>query len=209
MPKRNQTKASRIKWWWGFGLLLLSLLVPSPAYLDETQYIYDSFGRLAGEIDSSGNLAIYTYDAVGNLLSITNSAAGEVAIITFSPSKGPVGTVITIDGIGFSSIPIENQVTFGGGLIGEVTSSTPIMIEATVPIGALTGPITVTTPLGSATSNKPFKVFPTMTSITPTFEFQGQTIDSFTITGRNLEDATEVSFSPPELVVKHHRSRKL
>ena len=74
----------------GFALLLVSLLIPAPAQSETVQYIYDDLGRLVGVVDSSGELAVYAYDAVGNLLSITRTGAGQVAIVTFSPASETV-----------------------------------------------------------------------------------------------------------------------
>jgi uncharacterized repeat protein (TIGR03803 family) len=75
-------------------------------------------------------------------------------IISFKPPSGPVGTQVTIMGGGFHG---ATKVTFGGvGAIFTVDSGS--QITATVPTGAVTGPITVTTPGGTATSGKNFIV---------------------------------------------------
>jgi YD repeat-containing protein len=185
--------------------LLLQIGFPAPAHLDEVQYVYDDLGRLIAVIDSAGEAAIYTYDAVGNLQSITRSAAGQVAIFTFSPQKGSEGTAVTLRGIGFSPTPSQNQVVFGGGVTATVSGSTNTTIETIVPVGAVTGPISVTTPSGSAVSQTPFEVAasetPVITSISPTFGFAGETMEQFSITGENLEDALEVRFIPQDGII--------
>jgi YD repeat-containing protein len=183
------------------GCLILGLLLSVvSAHADKATYVYDELGRLAGVIDSQGNAAIYKYDAVGNLLSITKGTAGQVAIISFSPSHGPVGTLITIQGIGFSATPSQNQIQFRGGAGALAQSSSPATITTTVPTNAVSGPITVTTPLGSAASQTPFEVVipqsPIITSISPTYGLQGQTIQQFTINGIKLTGASIVAFSP-------------
>ena len=44
------------------------------------QYVYDQLGRLVGVIDTSGNAAAYSYDAVGNLLAISRYTAGQTSV---------------------------------------------------------------------------------------------------------------------------------
>jgi YD repeat-containing protein len=73
-------------------------------------YVYDDLGRLAAVIDINGNAAEYSYDAVGNILSISNFTSTQVSIIDFSPESDPVGTVVTINGTGFSTTPSQNTV---------------------------------------------------------------------------------------------------
>jgi len=41
------------------------------AFNGPVNYLYDDLGRLAGVVDSQGNAAVYTYDAIGNILSIS------------------------------------------------------------------------------------------------------------------------------------------
>jgi YD repeat-containing protein len=190
-------RIGRIKPLWAGIFALTLLLLPTRAYLDEVYYTYDDLGRLVGVTNGDGETAIYTYDAVGNLLSITRVAAGEVGIISFSPYKGVAGTSVTINGVGFSSNPIDNQVTFGGAA-GEVTASTATSIQATVPPDAVTGKIAVTTPGGSAVSSQDFEILgsPTITQILPVFGLQGTTIQSFKIIGEYLTGATSIEFSP-------------
>lgn len=108
-------------------------------------YVYDELGRLIAVIDPNSDTAIYTYDAVGNLLSITRRSSSQVSIIKFTPSSGPVGTVVTIYGTGFSTTPASNTVQFNG-VTATVTSSTATKIVTSVPTGATTGLISVTTP---------------------------------------------------------------
>ncbi|MCZ6479850.1 MAG: hypothetical protein O6929_05550, partial [candidate division NC10 bacterium] len=64
---------------------------------------------------------------------------------------------MTIFGVGFSPTLSQNQVSFNG-TSAPVTASTDQTITTEVPAGATTGPIAVTTPLGSATSQENFIV---------------------------------------------------
>ncbi|MGH7855395.1 MAG: IPT/TIG domain-containing protein, partial [Candidatus Binatia bacterium] len=79
-------------------------------------------------------------------------------------------------GTGFSTTPSQNNMEFNG-VAATIASSTETRIVTTVPSGATTGAIGVTTPLGSALSAVPFTVestkAPTVTSFTPTIGLVG------------------------------------
>jgi len=68
---------------------------------------------------------------------------------TFSPTKGPAGTVVTIPGFGFTG---TTDVQFGGVSATTFTVNNDGQITATVPSGAITGPITVVAPGGTVNS---------------------------------------------------------
>lgn len=76
-------------------------------------------------------------------------------IKNLDPSSGPVGTPVDIVGGGFAG---TTQVTFGGVATGNFTVVSPSLIQATVPSGAQTGKVGVTTPNGSASSKETFTV---------------------------------------------------
>jgi RHS repeat-associated protein len=76
-------------------------------------------------------------------------------ITGFAPTSGPVGTLVTITGTGFA--PGPTQVAFNG-VAGVVRTLTATEITTTVPIEARSGPVSVTTPRGVATSAQPFTV---------------------------------------------------
>src|SRR5207237_1154101 len=78
-------------------------------------------------------------------------------ITSFSPTSGPVGTVVTITGTSFQTVASENQVKFNGKP-AIIASATDTSITTTVPQGATTGPVTVTTAQGTATSAQAFTV---------------------------------------------------
>jgi len=73
---------------------------------------------------------------------------------SFQPASGSVGTQVTITGAGFIG---TTNVTFGGVKAAFIVNSATI-ITATVPSGAVTGTIKITTPGGSATSTGTFTV---------------------------------------------------
>jgi YD repeat-containing protein len=152
--------------WTVVALLAVVLsIVPSVIAQQPIHYIYDDLGRLVGVVDPAADTAVYSYDAVGNLLSIARFASTTVSIITFSPGSGPVGATVTISGTGFSVTPSQNAVTFNG-TAATVSTATATRLVTTVPVGASTGAIAVTSPSGSATSATAFTV--TTTSGAPT-----------------------------------------
>lgn len=79
---------------------------------------------------------------------LTSSQAFKVlpAITSFTPTIGPVGRKVTITGSGFIG---ATKVTFGGVKAISFTVSSGTQITATVPTGAKTGNIAVTTPGGT------------------------------------------------------------
>jgi hypothetical protein len=78
------------------------------------------------------------------------------AIKTLSVSSGTVGTPVTITGSGLTQ---ASKVTFGGvKAVFSVTNDSTI--ATTVPTGAKTGKVAVTTPGGSASSAATFTVTP-------------------------------------------------
>lgn len=77
------------------------------------------------------------------------------AISSFSPSSGPVGTPVVIKG---TSLSQASAVTFGGVKATTFTVDSDSQVTATVPAGAKTGKIGITTKGGKATSAKTFTV---------------------------------------------------
>ena len=76
-------------------------------------------------------------------------------ITSLDPLSGSAGTVVNITGGGFSG---TTKVTFGGVAVTAFSVLSPSLIQATVPTGAVTGKVVVTTPNGSATSKQTFTV---------------------------------------------------
>jgi uncharacterized repeat protein (TIGR03803 family) len=74
--------------------------------------------------------------------------------LEFGPRHGAAGTRIRIWGYNL----LQPSVSFGGVAAASVSSSGPNYVWATVPTGAVTGPITVTTPGGTAPTPVSFYV---------------------------------------------------
>jgi hypothetical protein len=68
-----------------------------------------------------------------------------------------VGTVVTITGV---SLTQATNVTFGGVKATTFTVNSDVQVTATVPTGAVTGKIAITTPGAIAKSGATFTVTP-------------------------------------------------
>jgi uncharacterized repeat protein (TIGR03803 family) len=79
------------------------------------------------------------------------------AILSFSPTSGPVLTSVTITGTTFTG---AKSLTFGGVKASTFSVDSSTQITAAVPTGAKTGKIQATTPAGTATSPAIFTVSP-------------------------------------------------
>jgi len=151
-------------------------------------YVYDDLGRLVAVTDPAAGTARFHYDGVGNLLAIERLAANAVSIVEFRPKRGPSGTTVTVQGLGFGATPGANTVTVNG-TPATVTAASPHELTITIPPGATTGPIGVTAPGGSATSAASFEVTadagaPTIASFSPTVGTAGVAV---TVSGTNYE----------------------
>jgi len=109
--------------------------------------------------------------------------------ITFLPAQGS-GKIGTSVGILGQNLTGTSAVAFGG-VPATFTVSSDTFLTATVPTGALTGAITVTTSGGTLTSNKNFRVTPVIKKFTPTSGPVGTTV---VIMGVSLMQTTQVSF---------------
>lgn len=168
----------------GIGLLPGAARAVPPS--SAISYAYDELGRLVAVSDPGNGAAKYSYDAVGNVTAITRQATSVVSVLGFSPRTAPVGSAVTIYGTGYSSTPSQNTVQFNG-TNATVSSATATQLVVTVPSGATTGPIGVTSPTGNASSSASFTLgagAPTITSFQPTIGVAGAAV---TITGSNFE----------------------
>lgn len=77
------------------------------------------------------------------------------SIISFIPTSGPIGTPVVITGSNFTG---ATSVTFNGTPALVFIVDADSQITATVPIGATTGKIAVTTPIGTGQSSTDFTV---------------------------------------------------
>jgi thermitase len=78
-------------------------------------------------------------------------------VASLEPTSAAVGDVVTVSGGGFAAV---DAVAVGGVPVETFTLDSATRITITVPDGAVTGPVTVTTADGSATSDEPLTILP-------------------------------------------------
>ena len=113
-------------------------------------------------------------------------------ITSFTPTSGPVGTGITITGTNLGGV---TAVRFNGVVASVFSGVSATSVTATVPAGASTGPISLTTANGTAVSSSNFTVStaaPTIASFAPA---TGPVGTSVTLTGTDLSTTTAVRFN--------------
>ena len=126
--------------------------------------------------------------------SFTVTAPTTTTITGFSPPSGPVGTVVTITGAGFTGATV---VKFNTTTATTFSVTDDGHLNATVPTGATSGFISVTAPGGTASSSPTsFTVTaPTTTTITGFSPPSGPVGTVVTITGAGFTGATVVKFN--------------
>jgi uncharacterized repeat protein (TIGR03803 family) len=136
----------------------------------------------------------------GKLYGITSAGGANDAGTFFSldVGLGPFVHLMTSSGKELSKVEILGQgfskasvVEFGGVAASTIAVTGSTYISATVPAGALTGAVTVTTGTTTLTSPQTFNVLPTITSFTPPSGPVGTTV---TIAGTGLAQTTAVTF---------------
>ena len=112
---------------------------------------YNNANLLANH--SRGALAIHFHNADGARAEAISSVTPSIT--SYAPASGPVGTTVTLTGTGFTgttSVLFFNQKAATFQVVSDTT------ITATVPAGATTGVIGITTPTGKFTAAKKFVV---------------------------------------------------
>jgi hypothetical protein len=111
------------------------------------------------------------------------------SVTAISPASGPAGSTVTLGGAGLAG---ATAVSFNG-VAAQFNAVSATQITATVPAGAISGPVTVTSPFGTGQSAVGFTVTvpPRVTGLTPA---TGRVGTSVIVTGTDLEAATKVTF---------------
>jgi uncharacterized repeat protein (TIGR03803 family) len=110
---------------------------------------------LTAVVPSAATTGSVTVTTPGGILTSNKVFRVTPAILSFNPTSGAVGTQVTITGTSFTG---ATKVTFGGVKATTFSVDSSTQITATVPTGAKTGKIQVTTPGGIATSATTFTV---------------------------------------------------
>lgn len=137
-------------------------------------------------------VALFAALLVAMGISTAARSATNPVIDSFSPTSGPIGTVVDILGTDLGG---TTQVAFHGNVSAAFSVVSDGELTAVVPPGAVTGRIKVTTSSGTAASVASFQVtypVPVVTSISPLTGPVGSVV---TISGIDLAGATAVTFS--------------
>jgi uncharacterized repeat protein (TIGR01451 family) len=131
-------------------------------------------------------------NAFGSFTTASNFfVTGSTPYVTaLSPQRGARGTEVIVTGGNFTS---PATVKFSGVTDPTAVVTALTQIRATVPPGARTGPVTVTTAAGSSTNGPVFFAPPRLTVFTPPSAVVGETV---VLTGTNLTDANLLGFGP-------------
>jgi hypothetical protein len=163
--------------------------------IDATSYTVDSDTQVTAVVPGGFTHSPITLTTSGGTAkSATNFKLILPSISNFTPKTGPEGTQVVLTGVGFTG---ATDVQFGG-VSATFTVDLDTQITTTVPIGAVTGPITVTTVTsGTIASATDFTVTPppppppTITSFDPA---SGPVGTAVVITGTGFTGATAVKF---------------
>ena len=139
---------------------------------------------------TSGRVTVTTAAGTATSTDVFNVSTVP-SISGFTPATGGVGISVGIDGANLNG---TTAVRFNGVNAVTFTVNSAVHLTATVPAGATTGLISVTTPDGSANSAGSFLVVsvPSITGFTPA---SGAVGGNVTIDGGNFTGATAVRFN--------------
>lgn len=164
-----------------------------------------TFGGVAAalwtNVSSTRVQAVVPPGAFAGRIGLATANGGDVSTDDFfvapvvsdvQPATAKPGAVVALTGANFISV---SRVEFAGGVSSVFTVRATNRIEAVVPAGAQSGPVSVTNPGGVGVSARSFVVASTMPQVTgfaPAFGPPGTTV---TISGDNLSGATAVRFN--------------
>lgn len=112
---------------------------------------------MTATVPDGGTTGLVTVTTPSGTLSSSKKLFVVPVINSIAPTSGPAGTAVTISGSGFVG---ATAVKFGGVKASSFTVNSATTITATVPTGAVTGKVSVSTPGGTVSSNATFTVTP-------------------------------------------------
>ncbi len=115
--------------------------------------VSDSY--MTASVPDDGSTGFVTVTTPSGTLTSSRKFFVVPVISNVSPTSGPVGTQVTITGSGFTGTTV---VKFGGVKATSFTVNSGTTITATVPVGAKTGKVSITTAGGTASSKAVFTV---------------------------------------------------
>jgi RHS repeat-associated protein len=127
---------------------------------------------------------VRVWAANNEVSNVVNYTVPSLKVSTLSPDVGPVGTQVTIHGVGFGLSQGISTLSFNGQT-GSITSWSDAQIVATVPATAITGPVLVTVNGVNSNDDTIFYVpGPSVNNVTPGGAAVGAQV---TITGSGFQ----------------------
>jgi YD repeat-containing protein len=179
----------RGRWWLG---LLLAIAVGLLTGCNPIVYLYDEIGRLIAVVVRGGATTVYSYDAVGNITAIDTHPTSQLDVVSTRPRCGSASTGVTIRGTGFgatSSMTVRFTGPTPAGVAATITAGDDTTLVATVPGGAVSGPIRVSNGSSTAESSSfsiPCNVAPAITALVPSLGVAGMPV---TVVGSGFQQA--------------------
>ena len=182
----------------GFGPVGASVTVSGANFTGTTSV---KFGGIAASFSgvSAGSLtAVVPAGATNAPISVTTADGTgtspqtfyvSAAVTSFTPNNSAPGSTVKITGNNFTG---ATAVSFNGTSAASFVISNNTTIGAVVPGGVSTGPISVTTPAGTANSGGLFYAAPVISGFAPTHGAPGTSV---MISGNNFLGATAVLFN--------------
>lgn len=102
----------------------------------------------------------------------TSTGSGNVTVSSMTPSHGNIGSSVIIVGTGFSATAVNNTVTVNG-VPATITSASTTQLIFTVPSGATTGLVNVSTSAGSVSAGTYTVDDPVTPDVPPATNFGG------------------------------------
>jgi len=154
-------------------------------FVSATQLKAVAPAHAAGTVD----VTVSTPGGTSAIVAGDHYAYGAPTVTSFTPTSGITGSIVTINGTGF--VP-GATVKFGAKASATVTFVSGTQIKATVPNGAVTGKISVTTAAGTGTSAANFTVTLSITGFSPA---SGPTGTVVTINGVGFNSSSTVKIN--------------
>ena len=152
--------------------------------------------KIAGIIDNGSAITLLTSPYVitnvtaNHALVVTFATSTSPTIASFTPLTGMVGGKVTITGTNLGNA----AVTFNG-IAATVVTNSATSLSVTVPVGATTGPLNVTTVAGTVTSVGSYTLLPPLPTVTALSPVSGIVGSRVTITGTSFINVTAVKFN--------------
>lgn len=133
------------------GLVILSEFIHAHAQQSMAVYLYDDLGRLAKVVErSTGDCAIYKYDAVGNLLSITRLSNCAVPPLVETLTAVPENNSFTLTGQNLLGATVS--VNIPGVYVADVRATDTTLkfrLRGSEIVCSSVGKAVISTPFGS------------------------------------------------------------